>query len=159
MTVGALDESGQERQGTASADAKRQLPDLRAVVAKHCMPKHAWTNYCFIPEDQPATLSRLITVAGDPAPHRAGHGRPGHLRGKRRSRPTSHRHSSPTIHQARPTAAAKPGIIPLTVAEIKNLLKSATSRITPLEHIARWPAWRRRHQARARPGTAYIRLS
>ena len=43
-----------------------------------------------------------------------------------------------------------PGMIPLTVPEIKRLLADALIRPRPRGHSARWLAWRRRHQARSR---------
>ncbi len=43
-----------------------------------------------------------------------------------------------------------PGMIPLTVPEIKRLLAEALTRPHPRGHTARWLAWRRRHQARSR---------
>jgi hypothetical protein len=43
-----------------------------------------------------------------------------------------------------------PGMIPLTVAEIKRLFGAATSTPPSLRHAAHWSVWRRRHQARAR---------
>jgi SRSO17 transposase len=43
-----------------------------------------------------------------------------------------------------------PGMIPLTVPEIKRLLAEALARPRPRGHTARWLAWRRRHQARSR---------
>jgi hypothetical protein len=42
-----------------------------------------------------------------------------------------------------------PGMIPLTVPEIKRLLAGILSRSHPRGHAARWLAWRR-HQARSR---------
>ena len=44
---------------------------------------------------------------------------------------------------------ADPGLIPLTVAEIKRLFNAATTRPRSLRHAAQWSRWRRRHQARA----------
>jgi hypothetical protein len=44
---------------------------------------------------------------------------------------------------------ADPGMIPLTVPEIRRLL-AARSRPHPPGHAAGWLNWRRRHQARAR---------
>ncbi|MGH9565022.1 MAG: hypothetical protein ACRD4I_03460, partial [Candidatus Angelobacter sp.] len=44
----------------------------------------------------------------------------------------------------------KPGLIPLTVAEIKRLFNLATRRLQPETHHLRWVWWRRRHQARAK---------
>ena len=45
---------------------------------------------------------------------------------------------------------ADAGMIPLTVPEIKRLLAAALTRRKRLGHVARWLAWRRRHQARSR---------
>ena len=42
-----------------------------------------------------------------------------------------------------------PGLIALTVPEIKRLL-AAIARTWPPGHAARWLTWRRRHQARSR---------
>lgn len=53
--------------------------------------------------------------------------------------------TSPT--QAPP---ADPGLIPLTVAEVKRLFNLLTRTIHDLAHHLRWARWRRRHQARAR---------
>ncbi|HUR01206.1 MAG TPA: hypothetical protein VM347_01580, partial [Nonomuraea sp.] len=52
-----------------------------------------------------------------------------------------------------------PGMIPLTVAEIKRLFNAATTYTASLEHTAHWSAWRRRHQARARWFHQQIRLA
>jgi hypothetical protein len=43
-----------------------------------------------------------------------------------------------------------PGLIPLTVAEIKRLTDLITRTGQQLAHHLRWSWWRRRHQARAR---------
>jgi hypothetical protein len=45
---------------------------------------------------------------------------------------------------------ADPGLIPLTVAEIKRLVGLLTRNWHGLDHHLRWHLWRRRHQARAR---------
>jgi hypothetical protein len=45
---------------------------------------------------------------------------------------------------------ADPGLIPLSVHEIKRLLAAALRRSEPPGHAARWLRWRRRHQARSR---------
>jgi hypothetical protein len=44
---------------------------------------------------------------------------------------------------------ADPGLIPLSVREVKRLLAAALGRPQPPGH-ARWLQWRRRHQARSR---------
>jgi hypothetical protein len=43
-----------------------------------------------------------------------------------------------------------PGMIPLTVPEIKHLLAALLARSHPPGHAAHWSGWRRRHQARSR---------
>jgi hypothetical protein len=45
---------------------------------------------------------------------------------------------------------ADPGLIPLSVPEIRRLLASALLRPKPPGHAAHWLRWRRRHQARSR---------
>ena len=45
---------------------------------------------------------------------------------------------------------ADPGLIPLSVHEVKRLLAAAFCRPEPPGHAARWLRWRRRHQARSR---------
>jgi SRSO17 transposase len=44
----------------------------------------------------------------------------------------------------------EPGMIPLTIPEIKRLLAALTSRPLPRWLVIHWDAWTRRHQARAR---------
>ena len=45
---------------------------------------------------------------------------------------------------------ADPGLIRLTVREVRRLLAAALDRPGPAGHTARWAEWRRRHQARSR---------
>ena len=45
---------------------------------------------------------------------------------------------------------AEPGLIPLTIPEIKRLLAALTTKPPPPWHVIRWDAWTRRHQARSR---------
>jgi SRSO17 transposase len=45
---------------------------------------------------------------------------------------------------------AEPGMIPLTIPEIKRLLAALTTRPLPRWLVVHWDAWTRRHQARAR---------
>jgi SRSO17 transposase len=45
---------------------------------------------------------------------------------------------------------ADPGLIPLSVCEVRRLLAAALCRLQPPGHAARWLQWRRRHQARSR---------
>jgi SRSO17 transposase len=61
-----------------------------------------------------------------------------------------------TGSQAPPPAApdqappAEPGMIPLTIPEIRRLIAALAARPLPPGHIIHWDAWTRRHQARAR---------
>ena len=45
---------------------------------------------------------------------------------------------------------ADPGLIPLSVREVRRLLAAELARPKPPGHAARWLQWRRRHQARSR---------
>jgi SRSO17 transposase len=45
---------------------------------------------------------------------------------------------------------AEPGMIPLTIPEIKRLLAALTTRPLPRRLVIHWDAWTRRHQARSR---------
>ena len=45
---------------------------------------------------------------------------------------------------------ADPGLIPLTVPQVRHLLAAATAPSWPPGHIAHWDEWTRRQQARAR---------
>ncbi|MGH3181659.1 MAG: IS701 family transposase, partial [Streptosporangiaceae bacterium] len=45
---------------------------------------------------------------------------------------------------------AEPGMIPLTIPEIKRLLAALTTRPLPRQLVIHWDAWTRRHQARSR---------
>jgi hypothetical protein len=61
-----------------------------------------------------------------------------------------------TDTQASPPASpdalppADPGLVPLSVREVRRLLAAALGRPKPPGHAARWLEWRRRHQARSR---------
>ena len=44
----------------------------------------------------------------------------------------------------------EPGMIPLTIPELKRLLAALTTRPPPGWLVIHWDAWTRRHQARAR---------
>lgn len=47
-------------------------------------------------------------------------------------------------------APADPGLIPLTVPQVRRLLAAATAPSRPPGHIEHWDTWTRQHQARAR---------
>lgn len=54
--------------------------------------------------------------------------------------------------------SADPGLVPLSVREIRRLVADALTRPNPPGHAVRWLAWRRRHQARSRWFHKYARL-
>ena len=139
----------------------------RLLVRRHLETGELAYHYCFVPMASRAAKTRLITrsraalasgrgirvrqgllrpgpVPGtalhrDPPPHRAGHGRPGHLR--RHRRPAERPAPAPRPrHPSRPDQPppADPGMIPLTVAEVKRLLAAALPRRHPPGHAAHW---------------------
>jgi hypothetical protein len=61
---------------------------------------------------------------------------------------TDRQASPPTRPDQRPPK--DPGLIPLTVREVKRLLAAAPHRPIPPWLAAHWLHWRRRHQARSR---------
>jgi SRSO17 transposase len=63
---------------------------------------------------------------------------------------TRHRPPAPLPTRPDQPPPPDPGLIPLTVAEIKRLFNLITRRHLPEDHHLRWSLWRRRHQARAR---------
>jgi hypothetical protein len=52
-----------------------------------------------------------------------------------------------------------PGMIPLTIPEIKHLLAKATTIPPPSDHTEHWLDWRRQHQARSRWFHKHARLA
>jgi hypothetical protein len=44
----------------------------------------------------------------------------------------------------------EPGMIPLTISEIRRLLAALTTRPPPRWHVIHWDTWTCRHQARSR---------
>jgi SRSO17 transposase len=133
---------------------------------------------CFVPEDRPATLRTLITVAGRRWPveedFQTGKDAFGLDHSQVRTYPALLRHLvlamaalavvAVTAAHARTTSSslapapatpdtappADPGLIPLTVAEVKRLINLFTRSWHSITHHLRWHTWRRRHQARAR---------
>lgn len=151
-------------------------------------------HYCFVPEGQPVTLSRLVAAAGLRWPIEEMFEFGKDLFGLDQSQVRLYgailRHTvlvmaalaicaasaaaarcrtdtqapPPTSPDQRPPE--DPGMVPLTIAEIKRLLNATATHTLSLEHTAHWSAWRHRHQARARwfhrrarLATAYTQLS
>jgi len=57
--------------------------------------------------------------------------------------------ASPPVRPDQPPPP-EPGMIPLTIPEIKRLLAALTTRSLPRWLVIHWDAWTRRHQARSR---------
>jgi SRSO17 transposase len=157
--------------GTAS-------PRHSLLVRRHLKSGELAFHYCYVPEGQAAAKARLIRAAGLRWPAEEsfefGKGYFGLDQCQARLYTAVLRHAvlvmaalavcAVTAAQLRdrtgtqaPSPAgpddkppADPGLIPLTVREVKRLLAAALSRTQPPGHAARWLQWRRRHQARSR---------
>jgi SRSO17 transposase len=133
--------------------------------------------FCFVPEHIPATLGALVAVAGRrwtvEEDHEFGKDQFGLDQSQVRlfmpimrhitlvmaalavcaviaaaARADTHQPPTPTSpHQPPPP---DPGLIALTVTEVKRLYNLAARTWHSVEHHLRWSWWRRRHQARAR---------
>jgi hypothetical protein len=134
--------------------------------------------YCHLPEGRPATLGRMVAIAGRRWPveedFQFGKDQFGLDHSQVRLHTALTRHltlaiaslaiTAVTAAQMRPATStlppaptspddqppADPGLIPLTVAEVKRLYNLLTRARHGLNHHLRWNWWRRRHQARAR---------
>jgi SRSO17 transposase len=157
--------------GTAS-------PRHSLLVRRHLKTGELAFHYCYVPEGQLASKARLIRAAGLRWPveesFEFGKGCFGLDQCQARLYTAILRHvvlvmaalavcavtaaqlRDRTGTQAPPPAGpddrppADPGLIPLTVREVKRLLTAALSRPESPGHAARWLHWRRRHQARSR---------
>jgi SRSO17 transposase len=153
-------------------------PRHSLLVRRHLKTGELAFHYCFTPEGQAASKARLIRAAGLRWPVEEGFEFGKDYLGLDQCQARLYtairrhlvlvmaalaicavtaawlRHATDT--QAPPPAApdqkppADPGLIPLTVHEIKNLLATALHHPSPPQHAARWLQWRRRHQARSR---------
>jgi SRSO17 transposase len=148
------------------------------LIRRHLGTGECAYHYCHVPAGQPVSLRRLITAAGLRWPVEESFEFGKDYFGLDQSQVRLHtaltRHTvlvmaalavcvvaaararDRTDTQAPPPTSpddlppADPGLIPLTVAEVKRLLNAATARPQPAWHAAWWSWWRRRHQARAR---------
>ena len=153
-------------------------PRHHLLIRRHLKTGELAFHYCYVPEGQVLTKTRLIRAAGLRWPveedFRAGKDSLGLDQCQARLCTAIQRHvvlvmaalaicavtaallRDRTNAQAPPPAVPgqapprDPGMIPLTVPEIKRLLASALARHHPEGHALRWLAWRRRHQARSR---------
>jgi SRSO17 transposase len=157
--------------GTAS-------PRHHLLVRRHLKTGDLAFHYCYVPEGQLLTKTRLIRAAGLRWPveedFRSGKDCLGLDQCQVRLYAAILRHivlvmaalaiCAVTAAQLRDRTDTQapgpvtpdqapppdPGKIPLTVPEIRRLLAAAAQRHHPSGHAARWLHWRRRHQARSR---------
>jgi SRSO17 transposase len=153
-------------------------PRHHLLIRRHLKTGELAFHYCYVPEGQLLTKTRLIRAAGLRWPveedFRTGKDSLGLDQCQARLYTAIQRHvvlvmaalaicavaaaqlRDRTDRQAPPPVTpgqAPPpdsGMIPLTVPEVRRLLAAALARHNP-EHLAvRWLTWRRRHQARSR---------
>ena len=162
-------------------------PRHHLLVRRHLKTGELAFHYCYVPEGQLLTKTRLIRAAGLRWPveedFRLGKDSLGLDQCQARLYTAIQRHivlvtaalaicavtaawlRDRTDAQAPPPVTPgqapppDPGMIPLTVPEIKRLLAAVLTRRHPRGHAARWLAWRRRHQARSRWFHQRTRLS
>jgi SRSO17 transposase len=153
-------------------------PRHSLLVRRHLKTGELAFHYCHVPEGQAASKARLIRAAGLRWPaeesFELGKGCFGLDQCQARLYTAILRHAvlvmavlaicavtaallrDRTDAQAPPPARpdapppADPGLIPLTVREVRRLLAAALDHPKPPGHAARWLQWRRRHQARSR---------
>jgi SRSO17 transposase len=153
-------------------------PQHSVLVRRHLKTGELAFHYCLVPDGQPASKARLIRAAGLRWPveesFELGKGCFGLDQCQARLYTAILRHivlvmaalaicavtaaqlrdrtDTQAAPPARPDAPppAGPGLIPLTVREVRHLLAAALTRPKPPGHAARWLQWRRRHQARSR---------
>ncbi len=157
--------------GTAS-------PRHHLLIRRHLRTGELAYHYCFVPEGQPAPMTRLIRAAGLrwPAGEDFEFGKDdfGLDQSQVRLYTAITRHTvlvmaalaicavtaaqlkDRTNTQAPPPVRPgqapppDPGMIPLTVPEVRRLIAAATTRPWPPGHIEHWSGWTRTHQARSR---------
>jgi SRSO17 transposase len=148
------------------------------LVRRHLKTGELAFHYCYVPSGQLASKARLIRAAGLRWPveesFELGKGCFGLDQCQARLYTAVLRHivlvmaalavcavtaamlRDRTDTQAPPPGSpdaappADPGLVPLSVREIRRLLAAELSRPQPPGHAARWLQWRRRHQARSR---------
>jgi SRSO17 transposase len=148
------------------------------LIRKHLRTGELAFHYCFVPEGQLLTKARLIRAAGLRWPVEEGFefGKDcfGLDQAQVRLYTAIARHTvlvcaalavcavtaallrdrtdsqaPEPLHPDQPPPA-DPGLIPLTIPEIKHLIAEATTTPRPPGHATHWVNWRRRHQARSR---------
>jgi SRSO17 transposase len=150
----------------------------RLLIRRHLGTGELAFHYCFVPEGQQATTARLIRAAGLRWPVEEGFEFAKDYFGLDQCQArlyiailrhlvlvmaalaicaiTAAQLRDHTDSQAPPPTTPgqapppDPGLIPLTVREVKRLLTTAIHRPKPPGHAPHWLHWRRRHQARSR---------
>jgi SRSO17 transposase len=153
-------------------------PRHSLLVRRHLKTGELAFHYCFVPEGQPASKARLVRAAGLRWPveesFELAKGCFGLDQCQARLYTAVLRHlvlvmaalaicavtaaqlRKRTDSQAPPPAGpddqppSDPGLVPLSVREVQQLLAAVLRRPRPPGHAARWLQWRRRHQARSR---------
>jgi SRSO17 transposase len=148
------------------------------LVRRHLRTGELAFHYCYVPGGQACAKARLVRAAGLrwPAEEESefGKGQFGLDQSQVRLFRAIARHTvlacaalaicavtaallrDRTDTQAAPPARpdqlppAGPGLIPLTVPQVRHLLAAATAPSWPPGHTEHWDTWTRRHQARAR---------
>jgi SRSO17 transposase len=157
--------------GTAS-------PRHSLLIRRHITTGELAFHYCFVPEGQPVSLTRLIRAAGLRWPVEEDFGLGKDCFGLDESqvrlctaiarhtvlvmaalaicavtaallRDRTSTQAPPPVRPGQPPPP-DPGMIPLTVPEIRRLLAACLAAPSPPGHAGHWLDWRRRHQARAR---------
>ena len=153
-------------------------PRHHLLARRHLSSGELAFHYCYVPKGQPATMTRLIRAAGlrwpveedfefskdhfglDQCQARLYTAIARHtvlvmaalavcaVTAARLKRRTDTQVPPPNTPDQKPPA--EPGLIPLTVGEVKRLLADALNHPNPPGHTTHWSNWRRRHQARSR---------
>jgi SRSO17 transposase len=151
-------------------------PRHHLLVRRHLRTGELAFHYCWVPAGQLLTKTRLIKAAGLrwPVEEDFAFSKDCFALGQARLYTAIARHAvlvmaalaicaitaalarDRTNTQAPPPIRAdqppppEPGMIPLTIPEIKRLLAALTTRPLPRQLVIHWDAWTRRHQARSR---------
>jgi SRSO17 transposase len=148
------------------------------LVRRHLKTGELAFHYCHVPDGQPLTKTRLIRAAGLRWPAEEGFELSKDCFGldqcQARLYTAIQRHlvlvmaalavcavtaallrgrtgsEAPAPSAPGQAPPAEPGMIPLTVPEIKRITAALTARPIPPPLVIHWDAWTRRHQARAR---------
>jgi SRSO17 transposase len=153
-------------------------PQHHLLIRRHLRTGELAFHYCYVPEGQLCTKTRLIRAAGLRWPAEEGFEFSKDCFGLDQSQVRLHaaiaRHTllvmaalaicavtaallrdrtdtqAPAPVRPDQPPPADPGLIPLTVPQVRRLLAAETAPAWPLGHVAHWDTWTRRHQARAR---------